>query len=175
MFTHPGKKLLFMGNELAVWREWNHDGELDWAALDDARHAGMQRWVRDLNSLYTSEPALWDADVDAESFHWIDCHDHENSVISFVRFARDRRIHTVAVINFTPRPRTDYRIGVPDIGFYRERLNSDSEDYGGSNVGNLGQVEAVDEASHGFPHSMTITVPPLACVIFDRGPTGAVR
>jgi 1,4-alpha-glucan branching enzyme len=168
MFTHPGKKLLFMGDELAEWREWNHDGALDWDLLDDPRHAGMQRWVRDLNRSYAADSALWDADVDPESFHWIDCHDHENSVISFVRFARDRDIHTVVVVNFTPQPRPGYRIGVPSPGIYRERLNSDSATYGGSNVGNLGQVEAVEDPSHGFPCAMTVVVPPLACVVFDR-------
>jgi 1,4-alpha-glucan branching enzyme len=174
MFTHPGKKLLFMGGELGQWREWNHDGALDWEALGDPRHAGMQRWVRDLNHYYASDPALWDADSEPESFHWIDCHDHENSVISFVRFARDPRVHTVVVVNFTPVPRPGYRLGVPAAGVYRERLNSDGEIYGGSNQGNFGQVEAVDTPSHGFPCSLTITVPPLGCVILDR-PGAEVR
>ena len=161
MFTHPGKKLLFMGGELAQWREWNHDTELDWEALSDARHAGMQRWVRDLNHTYAAEPSLWERDFEPDGFSWIDCHDHENSVISFVRRGRDPNSVTVVVVNFTPRPRDQYRIGVPLAGTYVEVLNSDAEVYGGSNLGNLGEVIAVAGPSHGFDYSIALTVPPL--------------
>ncbi len=161
MFTHPGKKLLFMGGELAQWREWNHDTELDWEALSDAHHAGMQRWVRDLNHAYAAEPSLWERDFEPDGFSWIDCHDHENSVISFVRRGHDSNSVTVVVVNFTPRPRDQYRIGVPLAGTYVEVLNSDAEVYGGSNIGNLGEVIAIAGPSHGFDYSIALTVPPL--------------
>ena len=165
MFTHPGKKLLFMGNEIAQWREWNHDTELDWEVLGDARHAGMQRWVRDLNAVYQAERSLFEVDFDPSGFSWIDCHDQENSVISFVRRALDAANTSVVVVNFTPLPRIGYHIGVPVGGGYRELLNSDAEVYGGSNVGNYGRMAASDEPSHGFPHSLTLTLPPLGFLL----------
>jgi 1,4-alpha-glucan branching enzyme len=165
MFTHPGKKLLFMGGEIAQWREWNHDTELDWEVLSDPRHAGMQRWVKDLNARYLVEPSLWERDFELDGFSWIDCHDHENSVISFVRRGRDPESLAVIVVNFTPRLRTEYRIGVPLAGTYDEALNSDAEIYGGSNVGNLGEVTTIDEPSHGFDYSLSLTIPPLAFVL----------
>ncbi|MBA3270384.1 MAG: 1,4-alpha-glucan branching protein GlgB, partial [Acidobacteria bacterium] len=126
MFTHPGKKLLFMGDEIAQWREWNHDHQLDWEVLGDPLHAGMQRWVRDLNRTYTAEASLWEVDSESRGFAWIDCHDYEDSVISYVR--RDERGDdaTVMLVNFTPVPRYSYRIGVPSGGPYVELLNSDS-------------------------------------------------
>ncbi|MET0166773.1 MAG: 1,4-alpha-glucan branching protein GlgB, partial [Vicinamibacterales bacterium] len=165
MFTHPGKKLLFMGGEIGQWREWNHDGELQWEVLGDARHAGMQRWVRDLTHVYASERSLYEVDFEPEGFSWIDCHDHENSVISFVRRATDHADFTIVVANFTPVLRRDYRIGVPAGGAYREVLNSDAEVYGGSNSGNGGRLVAIDEPSHGYPHAMTLTVPPLGFLL----------
>jgi 1,4-alpha-glucan branching enzyme len=165
MFTHPGKKLMFMGAELAQWREWNHDAELDWEALGDAQHAGMQRWVRDLNRVYGAEPSLWDVDFDPDGFKWIDANDSENSVISFVRFATDPAVHTVGVVNFTPVPRVGYRIGVPHALAYRELLNSDAEIYGGSNVGNGGRIACTNEPSHGYAHSLTLTIPPLGFLL----------
>ena len=177
MFTHPGKKLLFMGGELAQWREWNHDTELDWEILGEPRHAGMQRWVRDLNHAYAAEPSLWGLDFQSDGFSWIDCHDHENSVISFMRRGRAADDLSVMVVNFTPRTRTGYRIGVPFGGTYREVLNSDAEVYGGSNIGNLGAVVASGEPSHGFDHSVTLTVPPLGFVMLrpaNSGATGAM-
>ncbi len=177
MFTHPGKKLLFMGSELAQWREWNHDAQLDWEALSDPLHAGMQRWVRDLNRMYAQLPSLWEGDFDWQGFSWIDCHDHENSVISFLRRAAPadrapKEVHTpdnttVMLVNFTPRPRYGYRIGVPGGGTYLEVLNSDAEIYGGSNVGNLGVIDADDRPSHGFAHSLTLTVPPLGFLLLQ--------
>jgi 1,4-alpha-glucan branching enzyme len=165
MFTHPGKKLLFMGDEIAQWREWNHDAELDWEALGDPRHAGMQRWVRDLTGIYKTEPSLYEVDFEPDGFAWIDCHDQENSVISFIRRAKDRSDVTVIVVNFTPVPRYLYRIGVPVPGGYRELLNSDAAMYGGSNLGNRGRVEAVDQPSHGYPHAISLTVPPLGFLL----------
>jgi 1,4-alpha-glucan branching enzyme len=156
---------LFMGGEIGQWREWNHDGELQWEVLGDARHAGMQRWVRDLTHVYASERSLYEVDFEPEGFSWIDCHDQENSVISFVRRATDHADFTIVVANFTPVLRRDYRIGVPAGGAYREVLNSDAEVYGGSNSGNGGRLVAIDEASHGYPHAMTLTVPPLGFLL----------
>jgi 1,4-alpha-glucan branching enzyme len=165
MFTHPGKKLMFMGGELAQWREWNHDAQLDWETLGDTRHAGMQRWVRDLNHTYAAEPSLWEVDFEPEGFRWIDANDNENSVISFIRAGRNPRDHVIGVVNFTPVPRQGYRIGVPQGNGYREVLNSDAEIYGGSNVGNGGQVLCTNQPSHGFDHSLLLTLPPLAFLL----------
>jgi 1,4-alpha-glucan branching enzyme len=165
MFAHPGKKLLFMGGEIAQWREWNHDAELDWHVLGDSKHAGMQRWIRDLTHIYATEASLHEVDFEPGGFTWIDCHDQENSVISFVRRAQHPDDVTVAVVNFTPVPRRNYRIGVPRPGSYRELLNSDALVYGGSNTGNGGQVDAVDEPSHGYPHAISLTVPPLGFLL----------
>jgi len=167
MFTHPGKKLLFMGGEIGQWREWNHDWQLDWEALGDPRHAALQRWVRDLNHTYAWDQALWEVDFEPRGFSWIDVHDHDNSVISFVRFANDRANASVMLVNFTPVPRHHYHIGVPRAGTYREVLNSDADIYGGSDVRN-GFVQAVDVPSHGFPASMTLTIPPLGFVLLKR-------
>jgi 1,4-alpha-glucan branching enzyme len=165
MFSHPGKKLMFMGGELAQWREWNHDAELDWEALGDVRHAGMQRWVRDLNHVYASEPSLWEVDFEPQGFRWIDANDSENSIISYIRFAQRETDHTIGVVNFTPVPRSGYRIGVPHAGAYRELLNSDAEMYGGSNVGNGGSIACGREPSHGFAHSLELTIPPLGFLL----------
>jgi 1,4-alpha-glucan branching enzyme len=167
MFAHPGKKLLFMGVEIGQWREWNHDWELDWAALGDPRHAGLQRWVRDLNHAYRDCAPLWAADFSHEGFAWIDCHDHDTSVVSLVR--RDPRTGAcaVAVVNFTPMPRHGYRIGVPVAGRWRERLNSDAEAYGGSGAGNAGEVTSEPVEGHGHPQSVSLTVPPLGFLLLE--------
>jgi 1,4-alpha-glucan branching enzyme len=165
MFAHPGKKLLFMGGEIGQWREWNHDWQLDWEVLGDPRHAGMQRWVHDLNHVYQREASLWEADHDPSGFAWIDCHDLEHSVIALIRRAANQSDFTVAVVNFTPVPRQGYRLGVPEAGTYRELLNSDSEIYGGSNMGNAGVVTSEDRPAHGLPHSLSLTVPPLGFVL----------
>ena len=164
MYGHPGKKLLFMGSEFGQWHEWNHDRSLDWHLLQDPPHASLRRFVQDLNWHYAAEPALHERDFTPDGFSWIDCNDNENSVISMVRFARDRRDCLVVVSNFTPVPRHGYRIGVPYAGHYAEILNSDSELYGGSNVGNLGGLNTDPIASHGFDQSVSLTVPPLGCV-----------
>lgn len=165
MYAHPGKKLLFMGSEFGQWREWNVDDSLDWHLLDQPGHRGIQQWVRDLNHVYQREASLHQCDFDGAGFRWIDCNDNENSVISLVRRARDPRDFSVVVANFTPVPRPDYRIGVPEGGWYRELLNSDGELYGGSNMGNGGGVMATDEPMHGFDHSLTLVVPPLGFVL----------
>jgi 1,4-alpha-glucan branching enzyme len=163
MYAHPGKKLMFMGGEIGQWREWNHDWQLDWEVLGDPQHAGLQKWVRDLNLVYRKEPSLWEADHDPGGFSWIDCDDAANSVIAFTR--RAAADFTVAVVNFTPVPRHDYRVGVPRAGAYRELLNSDASAYGGSNIGNDGVVEAEEWRSHGQPWSLRLTVPPLGFLL----------
>jgi 1,4-alpha-glucan branching enzyme len=172
MFAHPGKKLLFMGGEIAQRREWNHDSELEWALLDEPRHLGMQQWVRDLNHHYLNNPSLWQRDYDAEGFSWIDCHDFENSILSFVRRGLAPDAVTVIVVNFTPTARYGYRIGVPKAKAYTERLNSDAEVYGGSNVGNQGRVAVEAHPSHGFTHSIQLTIPPLALVLLEPETAG---
>ena len=168
MYAHPGKKLMFMGAELGQRHEWNHDASLDWAALGDPRHAGLQRWVCDLNAVYRHEPSLHEVDFDGRGFSWIDCHDADHSVVSLLRKARDEADFSVAVVNFTPVPRPGYLVGVPDGGWYRELLNSDLAIYGGSNVGNGGGVRADGPPAHGFPVSLRVTLPPLGFLLLKR-------
>jgi 1,4-alpha-glucan branching enzyme len=171
MWTHPGKKLLFMGGEFAQEREWTHDFSLDWHLLDDPMHRGVQRVVRDLNHLYVAEKSLHELDTEPEGFHWIDANDAENGTLSYLRHGRDPHDLAVVVCNFTPVPRHDYRIGVPRPGRFRERFNSDAADYGGSGLGNAGEVHAEPHPAHGHGHSLRLVLPPLATVIFtfDRG------
>jgi 1,4-alpha-glucan branching enzyme len=159
--AHPGKKLTFMGSEFGQWREWNHDGSLDWDTLGYGPHKGIQRLVRDLNMLYRREPAFYEVDFEPAGFQWIDCNDNENSVFSFVRRARNPHDFVVCVVNFTPVVRQGYRVGVPRWGFYKELLNTDSEAYWGSNVGNSGGVTTDDVPAHGFPVSLCLSLPPL--------------
>jgi 1,4-alpha-glucan branching enzyme len=166
MYAHPGKKLLFMGGEFGQWREWNHDAPLDWTLLEYPLHAGVRRFVEDLNRLYRAEPALFERDFDPSGFDWIDCNDHESSVISLIRRAADPRDWLVVVLNWTPVVRTNYRIGVPAPGFYRELLNSDAAIYGGTNAGNQGGLDAEPIEQHGHPHSLNLTLPPLAALVF---------
>jgi 1,4-alpha-glucan branching enzyme len=167
MFGHPGKKLLFMGNEFGQWREWNHDSGLDWHLLEYKNHAGLQRWVRDLNTFYRAQPALYQADFSQGGFRWIDCNDNDLSVISFLRYGQDPQKDLLAfVCNFTPVPRHNYRIGVPQGGRWAEVLNSDAPLYGGSGQGNLGGVAAAPIPNHGFPYSISLTLPPLAVEVF---------
>ena len=165
MFSHPGKKLMFMGDELGQMREWNHDASLDWHLLQHQAHQGLQQLVRDLNRLYLSDPSLHEMDHEPGGFSWIDCNDHESSVVSFVRRARDPHDVTVVIVNFTPVVRPGYLVGVPAPGHYREMLNTDSQIYGGSNVGNGGTVVALEAPAHGHPWSISVTLPPLACLI----------
>jgi 1,4-alpha-glucan branching enzyme len=168
MYGHPGKKLLFMGAELGQWDEWSHDRSLDWHLLDNPAHSGLRRYVQVLNRLHRSERSLHECDFEPSGFRWIDCNDNENSVLSFVRFARDRRDCVVVLLNFTPVPRADYRVGVPEPGRYAELVNSDSALFGGSNLGNLGEVQSEPVASHGFDQSLRLVIPPLSCVMLKR-------
>ncbi len=168
MFGHPGKKLLFMGNEFAQPREWHHDRSLDWHMLDEPTHAGMKRYVQHLNQLLKAEPALYQTDFDGRGFRWIDCSDNENSVVALMRTARDPEDFIVMVFNFTPVPRHNYRIGVPSAGYYAELVNSDASIYGGSDLGNAGGVQSDAVATHGFQHSLRLVLPPLSCLILKR-------
>jgi 1,4-alpha-glucan branching enzyme len=167
MWAHPGKKLLFMGGEFGQRREWNHDDVLEWWRLEDHAHAGLQRWVEDLNRLYRSEPALHEVDFDPAGFAWIDCNDSEDSVLSYLRRARDGS-SLLVVANFTPVPRENYLVGVPDAGHWRERLNSDATLYGGSGVGNHGGVDSVPVAAHGHFHALNLRLPPLGVLVLQR-------
>ncbi|WP_372525067.1 1,4-alpha-glucan branching protein GlgB [Piscinibacter sp.] len=168
MFGHPGKKLLFMGCEFAQEREWNHDQSLDWHLLADPQHEGVQRLLRDLNHLYVATPALYQRDFEPGGFEWISHDDAERSVLSFIRHGAEERSLIVVVCNFTPTVHGGYRLGVPRAGEYRERLNTDSAHYGGSDVGTpLGAATAQDVAWHGKPYSVLLTLPPLATVILE--------
>ncbi len=165
MWAYPGKKLLFMGSEFGQVNEWYHETSLDWHLLEAGPyHCGVQRLVSELNRLYRAEPALHQVEFEPAGFEWIDCRDSEQSVLSFVRHARDSRNAVVCVCNFTSVPRHHYRVGVPRPGFYAEVLNSDSAIYGGSNLGNMGGVSSEPVPWHGRPHSILLTLPPLAAV-----------
>ena len=168
MYAQPGKKLLFMGGEFGQWREWGHDESLEWHLLQYAPHSGLQKWVSDLNHVYRSQPALYELDFDQAGFEWIDCNDVEHSVVSLIRKGRSRNDIIAVVCNFTPVTHSNYRIGVPQPGFWTELLNSDAKEYGGSNQGNLGGVKAALIPFHGRPYSLTITLPPLAAVFLKR-------
>jgi len=163
MWTHPGKKLLFMGGELAQPQEWNHDGALDWKLLDDPSHAAMGLLIADLNRLYREHPALHETDARPEGFRWLVADDSDNSVFAYARGEK-----LAVIINMTPVPRQAYRIGLPAAGTWRERLNTDSRHYGGSNLGNGGGVTTENLSSHGFGHSVLLTLPPLAALILER-------
>jgi len=173
LYTHPGKKLLFMGGEFAQEREWNHDSSLDWHLLDSPMHVCMQKLVRDLNWFYRDTAALHERDCDSEGFSWIDCSDSTSSIIAYIRRATDAENFVVVVCNFTPVVRHGYRVGVPKTTLYREFLNTDSSYYGGGNVGNLGAIEAQDIPAHGFSQSLLLTLPPLAVLVLK--PEGKER
>ncbi|HEY5636548.1 MAG TPA: 1,4-alpha-glucan branching protein GlgB [Burkholderiales bacterium] len=183
MWGHPGKKLLFMGCEFGQRREWTHDDQLEWWVTEQAEHGGMMRWVADLNRVYRDTPALWQVDFAHEGFEWIDANDGEHSVVSFLRKPRAAGAPKanpagasnamaagapiLVVCNFTPLPRTNYQLGVPGRGEWREVLNSDAREYGGAGWGNLGGVEAAPVGAHGRPWSITVTLPPLSCLMFS--------
>ena len=169
MFAQPGKKLLFMGGEFGQWKEWVHDESLDWHLLEYSPHRGVQRWVEDLNRLYRNEAALHELDCQPAGFEWIDCNDAEGSIVSFIRKAKSAEEVVLVVCNFTPVLRTDYKVGVVRSGFWRELLNSDATEYGGSGQGNKGGVEGVPAACHGRPYSLNLTLPPLGIVFFKSG------
>ncbi|MGH7231052.1 MAG: 1,4-alpha-glucan branching protein GlgB [Nitrospiraceae bacterium] len=166
MYGHPGKKMLYMGGEFGQWWEWNHDESLQWHLLQYEPHQALQRYVRDLNWLYQSEPALYQVDFDWSGFQWIDFSDADQAVIAFLRRAKDPAQSIVCVSNFTPVPRSGYRVGVPSPGWHRELLNSDAALYGGSNVGNGGGVPADSIPWHGHPYSLLLTLPPLSVLFF---------
>jgi 1,4-alpha-glucan branching enzyme len=171
MWGHPGKKLLFMGGEFGQTREWSHDASLDWHLLEmGPHHRGLQALIRDLNRLYRAEPALHQVDFEPAGFQWMDCSDAEQSVVAFVRRARDPRDFVLVVCNFTPVPRPGYRVGVPAGGHYRELLNTDAHFYGGSNVGNSGGVPAEARPWTGQPWSVTLTLPPLGVLLLKPAP-----
>jgi 1,4-alpha-glucan branching enzyme len=166
MFSQPGKKLLFMGGEFGQGREWNHDQSLEWSLLEHPWHQGVQHWVRDLNGLLKNEPALHQLDFSPEGFQWVDCNDSSGSTLSLLRRGKSEDECILIVANFTPVVREKYLVGVPHGGYWREILNSDAPEYGGSGVGNLGGVDAGAKGVHGRPASLSITLPPLGIVFF---------
>ncbi len=181
MFAQPAKKMVFMGGEIGQYREWAHEGELDWNLLDFPLHRGIQSWVRDLNHAYAAVPALHVLDVRPEGFEWVDCNDNEASIISLLRWGPQAestgspagdspRDAVLVALNFTPVPRSGYRIGVPRGGFWKELLNSDAKDYGGSGMGNFGGLEAEAVEHHGRPYSLVLTLPPLSAVFMRWQP-----
>ncbi|KUJ74666.1 glycogen-branching enzyme [Thiomicrospira sp. XS5] len=163
---NPGKKLLFMGSEFAQWQEWSESRGLDWYLCDQSANRGVQLLVRDLNHLYRESSALYAHDFDAEGFQWIDCHDYEQSVLSFMRVSDTEKL--ICVFNFTPVPRDNYRIGLPEAGVYEEIVNTDAEVYGGSNLGNGGQLHSDDQAWMNLPYSTSLMLPPLGAVVLRR-------
>ena len=168
MWGHPGKKLLFMGGEFGQWNEWYHEESIHWHLLQHSTHQGVKRWVQDLNALLKNEPALHEKDFEMDGFEWADLSDWEGSVISFIRKGRSDREKVLVVCNLTPVLRMNYRIGVPDGGYWKELLNSDSTIYGGSGQGNMGGVDAVPVPMHGKYHSLSLTLPPLSTMFFKR-------
>lgn len=165
MWTHPGKKLMFMGGEFGQWTEWDFDTSLQWHLLEYESHQGLQKCMSDLNRVYLDNPALYEVDFDYHGFEWVDCHDHDDSTLSYVRRAKDPEDYLVVCLNFTPVPRHDYRLGVPEMGVYDEIFNSDSTYYDGSNVGNTPGIEAEEFPYHGRPASIRMSLPPLAAVV----------
>jgi 1,4-alpha-glucan branching enzyme len=168
MYGHPGKKLLFMGGEFGQWDEWYHEKSLDWHLLERETHQGVRTWVKDLNFLYKSQPALHEIDFSNEGFEWIDFHDTESSVIAFARKGKNTDDLIVVAANFTPVPRLNYRLGVPRGGFWKELLNSDAKTYGGSGHGNMGGTEATPIPCHGHFYSISAVLPPLGIVFLKN-------
>jgi 1,4-alpha-glucan branching enzyme len=166
MYAQPGKKLLFMGAEFGQWSEWKHDGSLDWTLLSHDLHAGVRLLVGDLNALYRNEPSLHTSENSPASFEWIDVHDAEKNVLSFLRKGQTERQVTAVVCNFSPVPRENYRVGVPLKGFWKELLNTDAKQYAGSGRGNFGGIETVPLPLHGRHYSLTVQLPPLAALYF---------
>ncbi len=168
MYGHPGKKLIFMGGEFAQWKEWNHDESLEWYVLQYHLHQGMRDWVKDLNHLYKTSPAMYEQDFSQDGFEWIDFHDYEQSIISYIRKGKNPGEIVLAVCNATPIPRHNYIVGVPGNGFWKEVLNSDAEMYGGSGCGNFGGIQAEATPSHGRKYSLHLTLPPLGILFFKN-------
>lgn len=172
-FLSPGKPLLFMGGEFAQWTEWNHDTQLDWSILQQDRHGGIQRYVRDLNRLKHEQPALHELDHQPEGFQWINADDSQNCAFAWVRRGKSAHEQVVVIFNMTPVPREGYRIGVPLAGHWEEILNSDARLYGGTDVGNGGGVDSEPTASHGFPQSLSLALPPLGLLVLKGSPASA--
>lgn len=166
MYANPGKKLLFMGCEFGQWSEWNHDSSLEWHLLEFTRHQGLSNWLADLNHFYRSEPAMHEGDFDPAGFSWIDGSDADHSTFIWLRIAPSSGETVLCVFNLTPTVLYNYHIGVPHGGFWREKLNSDAKYYGGSGQGNFGGVSSIPFSSHGRPHTITVTLPPLAVTFF---------
>jgi len=166
MYGMPGKKLLFMGSELAQWPEWNHESSIEWHVTQEPRHAGVQHWVKDLNHLYQSQPALHQLDFSPDGFQWIDFSDADNSTLFFLRRGRSQNVLLLAAFNFTPVPRHNYRVGVPRAGYWKELLNSDAQVYGGSGQGNSGGVQAEPVKCHHQAFSLRLSLPPLSASFF---------
>ncbi len=169
MYAQSGKKLLFMGGEFGQWSEWYHEASLDWDLLAYPLHEGLRKWVEDLNRVYRDEKALYERDFEPAGFQWIDCNDSQQSTISLMRRGFGEEDTVIIACNFTPVPRHNYRVGVPEEGFWEEILNSDAPIYGGSGQGNMGGVEATPVSFHGLPCSLNLTLPPLGAVYFKRG------
>ncbi|MBI4219514.1 MAG: alpha amylase C-terminal domain-containing protein, partial [Chloroflexi bacterium] len=167
MYGQAAKKLLFMGGEFGQWSEWNHESSLEWHLLQYPHHQGLQKWLQDLNHAYRSKPALYRFDCDTRGFEWVDPSDHEQSVLLFLRNGLPEENPILVVCNFTPIVRKNYRAGVPRGGFWKEILNSDAADYGGSGTGNFGGLEAAPVPCHGRPFSLNLTLPPLAAGFFE--------
>ncbi|MEI7998289.1 MAG: 1,4-alpha-glucan branching protein GlgB [Candidatus Omnitrophota bacterium] len=168
MFAHPGKKLNFMGTEFAQWAEWNHESSIEWHLLQYAPHKGIHSWVKDLNHFYCSEKALFERDFTPDGFEWIDLSDYQNSIISFLRKSADGKSQVLVICNFTPKMWKEYRIGVPEEGYWRELLNSDAAIYGGSNQGNGGGRKTDCKTYHGRPFSLALTIPPLGILFLKN-------
>ena len=168
MYTHPGKKLLFMGDEFGQWRGWNEEASLDWDLTAHWPHRGLLTFVRTLNHIYAQQPALFARDYDSQGFQWIDASDHEHSVISYLRRAPTAEGELLAVLNWTPVPRENYRLGTPFEGAWRVLVNSDAQEFGGSGGGSAGECHAEPTPSHGFPYSLSLTLPPLGALILTR-------
>jgi 1,4-alpha-glucan branching enzyme len=168
MYGHPGKKLLFMGGEFGQRNEWDFEKSLDWHLLEQEPHRRLQRWVKDLNRIYQAEEALHQLDFERRGFEWVDTKDWEKSIVSFVRKQKTQHSQVLVVLNFTPTPRMNYRLGVSGSEYWKEILNSDAAEYGGSGQGNLGGVSTEAHPFHGKEHSIRISLPPLGVLFFKN-------
>ncbi len=168
MFSHPGKKTLFMSMEFGQWSEWNVWSDLEWHLLQYESHQKLKRFLQDLNKLYRQESALYSQDFSQDGFEWIDCSDNRHSVVSFIRWAKNRQDYVITVCNFTPQPHSHYRVGVPEAGFYQELFNSDAREYGGSNLGNLGGKWTDEWSCHNRPYSLDLCLPPLGVLVLKK-------
>jgi 1,4-alpha-glucan branching enzyme len=168
MYGHPGKKLLFMGDEFAQRKEWNNYESLEWNLLQYAPHQGIQKWLSDLNNLYKKEPALYKRDFESQGFEWVDFHDWEKSVISFTRKGHTHNDTILVVCNFTPIPRYNYKVNVPQNGVWQELLNSDAKEYGGSGIGNLGGIVAIPSSFQDKYYTLSLALPPLGVLFFKH-------